>query len=246
MSIIEGAIATKAALASKYRRVNKIYISYNKSGSDVTFITRQAELKHIEVEKVRPDRIEELASGKTHGGILADVSERKLQSLTSLLYKEQPFLALVEGVEDSYNLGYVIRSLYAFGCDGIILKDHIVDFDDSTIIKSSAGASEMLPICHVGDLEMALDVLKENGIRIISAYRGGEPVCLYDYDFTGKGILICLGGPLRGLSKTVLDNSDDFIYIPYASDFRNALNGSSAMAVIASEIFRQKSMEPEE
>lgn len=243
MSIIEGAIATKAALASRYRRVSKIYISYNKSGSDVNFITHQAQLKHIEVEKVTPDVIENLAKGKTHGGIVAEVSERKLQSLTSLLYREQPFLALVEGVEDSYNLGYVIRSLYAFGCDGIILKDHIVDFDDSTIIKSSAGASEMLPICHIGDLQMALDVLKENGIRIISAYRGGDPICLYDYDFTTSGILVCLGGPLRGLSKTVLDNSDDFIFIPYANDFRNALNGSSAMAVIASEIYRQKSME---
>ncbi|MBQ6654205.1 MAG: RNA methyltransferase [Erysipelotrichaceae bacterium] len=245
MSIIEGAIATKAALASKYRRVSKIYISYNKSGSDVTYITHQAQMKHIEVEKVTPDKIDELAAGKTHGGIIAEVSERKLQSLTSLLYREKPFLALVEGVEDSYNLGYVIRSLYAFGCDGIILKDHIVDFDDSTIIKSSAGASEMLPICHVGDLQMALEVLKSNGIRVISAYRGGDPICLYDYDFTEKGILICLGGPMRGLSRVILDNSDDFIYIPYASDFRNALNGASAMAVIASEVFRQKSMESE-
>ncbi|MCR5066930.1 MAG: RNA methyltransferase [Erysipelotrichaceae bacterium] len=242
MSIIEGAIATKAALASKYRRVNKIYISYNKSGSDVTYITHQASMKHIEVEKVTPDKIDQLACGKTHGGIIAEVSERKLQSLTSLLYREKPFLALIEGVEDSYNLGYVIRSLYAFGCDGIILKDHIVDFDDSTIIKSSAGASEMLPICHIGDLQMALDVLRENGIRVISAYRGGDPICLYDYDFTQKGILICLGGPMRGLSRVILDNSDDFIYIPYANDFRNALNGASAMAVIASEVFRQKSM----
>ena len=132
-------------------------------------------------------------------------------------------------MEDSYNLGYVIRSLYAFGCDGIILKDHIVDFDDSTIIKSSAGASEMLPICHVGDLQMALEVLKSNGIRVISAYRGGDPICLYDYDFTEKGILICLGGPMRGLSRVILDNSDDFIYIPYASDFRNALNGAGQL-----------------
>jgi 23S rRNA (guanosine2251-2'-O)-methyltransferase len=243
MSIIEGAIAVKAALASRYRRVSKVYISYNKSGSDVNFIIRQAQLKHIEVEKVSPEVVDNLAKGKTHGGIMAEVSERKLQSLTSLLYKEKPFLALIEGVEDSYNLGYVIRSLYAFGCDGIIMKDHIVGFDDSTIIKSSAGASEMLPICHIGDLQMALDVLKENGIQIISAYRGGDPICLYDYDFTQGGFLVCLGGPLRGLSKTILDNSDDFIYIPYANDFRNALNGSSAMAVIASEIFRQKYME---
>ena len=241
MSIIEGTIACKAALASRYRKVNKIYIAYNKTGNDISYIINQAEQKHIEVEKLTPAQIEEMAVGKTHGGVLADVSERKLESLSSLLYKEQPFLVLLEGVEDSYNLGYIIRSLYAFGCDGIILKDHLLDFDDSTIIKSAAGASELLPIAYVSDLQLSFDVLKHNGIRIVSAYRGGNPVSLYDYDFTDKGLLVCLGGPLRGLSRVVLDNSDDFIYIPYDNDFRNALNGSSAMAVIASEVFRQRS-----
>ena len=221
MRLVEGSIAVKAVIDSKYRTVKKIYINKDKKGSDVAFILRQAQKKRIEVEKVNKEKIEELAQGKTHGGIVAKVSERKTQSIVSLLKKDKPFLVLLEGIEDSYNLGYIFRTLYAFGCDGIILKERYIDYDDSTIIKSSAGASELLPIVYSNDLAGTIEILKNNKIVIVSAYRGKDPINLYDYDFSDKGLLICIGGPLRGLSAVVLDNSDNFIYIPYDNDFKN-------------------------
>jgi len=239
MGFIEGSIALKAVINSKYRTVNKIYINKEKTGSDVAFIINQAQKKKIEVEKVDKEIINQLAKGKTHGGLIAEVSERKTQSIVSLLKKDKPFIALLEGVEDSFNLGYIFRTLYAFGCDGIILKERYIDYDDSTIIKSSAGASELLPIVYSDDLASSIATLKNNGITIISAYRGKNPVNLYDYDFSNKGLLVCIGGPLRGLSTVVLDNSDSFIYIPYSNDFKNALNAASATSVIASEVYRQ-------
>ncbi len=237
--IVEGAIAVKAVLASKYRKVEKIYIAEGKSSNDISFILQQAKRANIKVERCTIDDIQSLAKGKTHGGILAQVSERKMQSIASLLYKDKPFLALLEGIEDGYNLGYIFRTLYAFGCDGIILKERYIDYDDVTIIKSSAGASELLPISYSSDLETTLDILKSNGIQVVSAYRGNNPVSIYDYDFSNKGVLVCIGGPMRGLSKVVLDNSDSFVYIPYANDFHNALNAASAASVIASEVYRQ-------
>ena len=240
MSIVEGAIAVKAVLNSKYRKVNLIYIAKDKKSNDISYILTMAKKHNINVSRLEMEQIEALAKGKTHGGILADVTERKTQAITSLLKKEKPFLALLEGVEDAYNLGYIFRTLYAFGCDGVILKERYIDYDDMTMIKSSAGASELLPICYMDDLSTGLEILKSNQIKIVSAYRGNHPIDLYEYDFSNDGVLICIGGPLRGLSKVVLEKSDAFVYIPYQNDFKNALNAASAASVIASEVYRQK------
>lgn len=241
MQIIEGKIAVKAVLNGKYRKVNKIYIDKDKKNSDIDYIISQAKKKNIIVERVDNQFISSLAKGKTHGGIIADVATRKTQTIISLLKKDKPFLALLEGIEDSYNLGYIFRCLYAFGCDGIIMKQQYTDYDDANLLKSSAGASELLPIVCYEDLAEILQVLKGKGIKIISAYRGNNSISLYDYDFENIACLVAIGGAMRGLSNDVLQYSDDFIHIPYANDFRNSLNAASAASVIASEIYRQKS-----
>lgn len=237
--IIEGAITVKAALNSRYRKVYKIYIAEDKHTSDVSYITQQAYTNRLTVERCSKEKIDELATGKTHGGIIADVEPRKFQAITSLLTKEKPFLALIEGVEDSYNLGYIMRSLYAFGCDGIVLPKRDWNFEDATMIKSSAGASEFIPIHLCDDMNSLMQLLHENDFEIVSAYRGKNSKNLYNSRLNDKAIMICIGGPLRGLSREVLDNSDKFVYIPYANDFRNALNAASAAVVMASEVFRQ-------
>ena len=105
--IIEGAIAVKAALNSKYRKIIRIYIDEAKHTSDVSYITQQAYTNRLPVERCSKEKIDELAIGKTHGGIIADVEPRKFQSIVSLIRKKKPFLALIEGIEDSYNLGFL-------------------------------------------------------------------------------------------------------------------------------------------
>ncbi len=244
--IVEGAISVKAALKSKYRKIIKIYIDVDKHNSDVSYITLEAYNARIPVERCSKEKIAQLAVGKTHGGILADVEPRKFQAITTLLMKEKPFLVLIEGVEDSYNLGYILRSLYAFGCDGVILPKRDWNFEDSIMMKSSAGASEFIPIHLSEDLNETLEILHENHFNVVSAYRGEGAVNLYNVDFTASAILVCIGGPLRGLSRDVLDNSDQFVYIPYANDFHNALNAASAAVVVVSEVFRQNHKGDEE
>ena len=238
--IIEGAIAVKAAMDSKFRKVEVIYIDKDKHTQDVAFIVHEAYKCRVNVERVPREFIEQNALGKTHGGIIRDVQQRRFQSITSLMMKDAPFLALIEGVEDSYNLGYILRSLYAFGCDGVILPEREWDFEDGTMVKSSAGASEFIPIHLTDDLGVTLSTLHDNNFRIISAYRGNNPKEIYQCDMSKGPILVCIGGPLRGLSREVLDNTDEYVYIPYASEFRNALNAASAAVVFASEVYRQR------
>ncbi len=238
--IVEGAIAVKAAMSSKYRKVIKIYIDVDKHTNDVSYIIQEAYHNRLPVERCSRDMIERMARGRTHGGIVANVSDRRFQSITTMLMKEEPFLALIEGVEDSFNLGYILRSLYAFGCDGVILPQREWDFEDGTMVKSSAGASEFIPIHLTEDLKTTIQTLKDNKIRIVSAYRGENSVNLYHTDLSKGGLMVCVGGPMRGLSREVLDSSDAFVYIPYANDFRNALNAASAASVLASEVYRQR------
>ena len=238
--IIEGAIAVKAAMDSKYRKVEKIYIDKDKHTQDVAFIVHEAYKCRVNVERCPREFIEQNAIGRTHGGIIADVQQRRFQSVTSLMMKENAFLALIEGVEDSYNLGYILRSLYAFGCDGVILPSREWDFEDGTMVKSSAGASEFIPIHLTDDLNTTLGTLHDNNFKIVSAYRGNNPKEVYKTDLKSGPLLVCIGGPLRGLSKEVLDNSDEFAFIPYDNEFRNALNAASAAVVFASEVYRQR------
>jgi 23S rRNA (guanosine2251-2'-O)-methyltransferase len=240
MITVAGAIAVKAALASRYRTVSEVFIQQDKEGRDVEYLAQMARQAHVTVSYVPASRIEQLTVSHTHGGIAATVSARRFQAVTSLLKQDKPFLALVQGVEDSFNLGYIIRTLYAMGCSGLILNERTWDFEDSTLIRSSAGASELLPIHLSSQLEVDLTVLKDNGIRIVSAYRGHQAVSLYETKLDNPlGILIAIGGPLRGLSQQVLSMSDQFVYIPYASDFHPALNAASAAAVFAGEVYRQ-------
>ncbi|MBR0138517.1 MAG: RNA methyltransferase [Erysipelotrichaceae bacterium] len=241
MKRVEGAISVKAALESRYRTVSRIYLNAEKQSSDISYIKQRASQSKVPVSLLAPFELEQMVKGKTHGGIIADVSDRKFQAVTSLLKKENPFLVLLEGVEDSFNLGYIFRSLYAFGCDGVILPGRSFDFEDETMIKSSAGASELIPIHISNDIPTDLQILRKNGITVLSTYRGRGSRDLYDYYFGDKkGVLFAIGGPLRGLSRDVLDNSDDFIYIPYANGFRNALNAASAATVVASEYYRAR------
>ena len=86
--IIEGAIAVKAAMDSKYRKVETIYIDKDKHTSDVAFIVHEAYKCRVNVERVPREFIEQNALGRTHGGIIREVQQRRFQSVTSQLVKE--------------------------------------------------------------------------------------------------------------------------------------------------------------
>ncbi len=240
MITIQGAIAVKAALASRYRTVSEIIIAKDKTSHDIDYLLKQAKTSHVSVRFADNAAIDELTESHTHGGIAATVSSRRLQAITSLLTADRPFLALVQGVEDSYNLGYIIRTLYAFGCTGLLLNQRSWDFEDATLIRSSAGASELMPIHMISQMDVDLGILKANGVKIVSACRTAGSHSLYQTDLTNRtGLAMAIGGPLRGLSQPVIAGSDMLVYIPYASEFRPALNAASAAAVMAAEIFRQ-------
>lgn len=236
--ILEGKISVKAALFSPYRKVEKIIMDATKKDRDSSFIIRKAKEKKVPVEFLEREKIDLMCEGKTHGGVIAIANERTFQDISEVI-NEHSFIAFVEGVEDPFNFGFVLRSLYAAGVDGIIMPPRNWTSAASTLAKSSAGASESLKMVISENIEETLQILKQNDIKIICANRDDQAIEMYDYDYTQK-ICICIGGEKRGLSKAVLKYSDQDVYIPYQNDFKNALSAASASTILAYEVLRQR------
>lgn len=235
---VEGTLSTKAVIEAKRRKVSQIYIEDNKRSKDIGYIYHLAMKNEIPVEYVTRDFIDEKASGKTHGGVMALVKDRDYQELSTITNKKEPFIAILEGIEDPFNFGYCLRSLYAAGCDGVIVESRNWTSVVDVVARSSAGASEYLDIHVSDDLVATMQQLKKQGFKIYGANRKNASD-LYATEFENS-LVIAIGGEKRGLSSKVAKECQENIFIPYANDFRNAINGSSATAIIAFEIFRQR------
>ena len=153
--------------------------------------------------------------------------------------KKEVFLALAEGVEDPFNFGSILRTLYAAGCDGVLVGKRNWSSAAGVVGKSSAGASEYINLIEVEDMETCMQTLQANNVKIVCAMRA-DAISLYDYQFPNR-FLIAIGGEMRGLSKPVLNHSDQNVYIPYRSEFKNALGAAASAAIFGFEIVRQKS-----
>ncbi len=235
--IIEGNVSVKAAILGNQRRINCVYVDEKKHDKDTMWILHRADDRQIPIQKCPREKIDSLASGKTHGGLIADCEARTYQTIDAC-YTDSTFLCVLEGVEDPFNLGYVMRTLYSAGCTGLIIRKRDWSQVESTIIKSSAGASEYLNVVTSDDIPSLIKQVKQKGIKCYAAMRK-EAITCYEADFS-QPLLLAIGGEMRGLSKSVLEQMDQNIYIPYANDFHMALNAAGASAVLAFEVLRQR------
>ncbi|MEG0077050.1 TrmH family RNA methyltransferase [Anaerorhabdus sp.] len=236
--IIEGALSVKAVILAKNRLVHCVLIDEKKKDKDTSFIVAKACENQIEVKRLPREELDKMATGKTHGGVLAQVDARNYQTINDCL-EGTPFLCVLEGIEDPFNLGYALRTLYSAGCTGVLLPNRDWSISETTILKSSAGASEYLPLILSDNLSRDILVYKEKfNCKVYAAMRK-DAKTYFEYPYN-EAIIIAIGGEMRGLSKDVLDVVDHNIYIPYANDFRNALNASSAVAAISFEVVRQR------
>jgi len=236
--ILEGGLSVKAALLAGRRKVDVIYLDDARRDQDAFFILKKAAEKGVPLQRVNTEFIQSLASGRTHGGVLCEAESRVMQEKEDCLKGGTPFIALVEGVEDPFNLGYIMRSLYAAGCTGLILRKRDWTNAEAVILKSSAGASEYINVVMSEDLAEEVKWFKSQGIECVAAMRK-DAVPYYEADYK-KPVLIAIGGEMRGLSSGVRHEIDRNIYIPYANDFRNALNAAGAAAVLGFEVLRQR------
>ena len=231
--LVEGAISVKSCIKNKKRLINHIYIDKNKKTKDFNYIRIIAKENNILVDEINREDFSFLNVKKTHGGIVAEVTNRK-----SDVFDDGDIFYL-DGIEDPFNLGYIIRTLYAFGIKNILLPLKDYSSMEGQIIKSSAGAYEMANVCFNDDIYDFIYNLKKDNYHIYSLVRSKNSIDIFKEKFEDK-CLFMIGGEKRGISKKLEELSDEYLYIPYGSDFRNSLNAYSACDVISTLLFRQR------
>ena len=220
------------------RKIIKILFDSSKVKSkarELAFLkAKSAELDFI-IEFVSSDEIDRYTIGNTHGGIVALCSPRTLPLLDKEKIASKGVYFILEGVEDPYNFGYAIRSLYASGADGVILGQRNWMGAAGVVARSSAGASEMMNM-YVSDPVEAISTFKNKGYSVICAgIRDSESI--FDTDLSAP-LLVILGGEKRGISRNILDMADKIVRIDYGGEFGGSLSTSAAAAVFGFEILR--------
>ena len=243
--VFEGMTSIRAILkgideGTNLRKLVTVYFDKDKikkNAKTIGYLKAVSDKYGFEVEETTTEFIENLAIGNSHGGIIATATDRVFYSLsddTSL--SENGFYAMIEGIEDPYNFGYAIRSLYACGCDGIVLTERNWMSAAGVVSRSSAGASEMLKIYRVEDALNAALEFKRRGFKVVCADENTDNV-LGKCEIK-KPILLIIGGEKRGISEKILECADLKVRIEYARDFRASLSAASAATMFAYEIMR--------
>ena len=230
---IEGAISVKAAITNSKRKVNKVYIDKDKKTKDFNYLRKITKNANIELIELKKEDLEKLAIGKTFGGVIAECEERINDFITDgdIFY--------LDGIEDPFNLGYIMRNLFAFGVKNVLLPVRDYTNMESQLLKSSAGAYDMLKVEISDDPFNRIKELKENSYKCYALKRGDDAKDIFETKFADKALFM-IGGEKRGIASNIMELADEYLYIPYATDFRNSLNACNAAAVVATLLFAQR------
>ena len=245
-SYIEGALSVTAVYETNSRKVERVFVSKSKKNFERDRKFRRLRTyisdNNTPLEYVEEDFFEKNAIGNTHGGIMALVGERTMMTLEQLMENSGGFIAILEGIEDPYNFGYSVRSLYAAGVDSLILTPRNWLSAAGVCIRASAGTSERMNCAVCEDYAVLKQLCRDKGYTVYCAVEPCEDsVSVYDADFC-KPLLLVIGGEKRGISEKLMECCDKKITIEYGGDFKNALTTAAASAVIGFEVLRQQKM----
>ncbi len=246
--IFEGMTSIRAILRGRDagindRRISKILYDNSrlaKISKDIGYLRAVADKYGYEIEESTADALEKITLGNSHGGLIAITEERSLPCLSSdSQICENGFYAMIEGIEDPYNFGYSLRSLYAMGCSGIILPKRNWMSAAGVVARSSAGASEMFNIFTADSPTDAAKIFKSRGYTVVCADERTDNI-LGECNLKVP-LLLLVGGEKRGISRSLLECADMLVKIDYGREFRASLSAASATTMFAYEIMRQNS-----
>ena len=230
--IIYGLRPVVEALRSKRREVREVLDSVGDGE-----VSSEAAVRGIPVKRVPRDRVEELARGGVHQGVVARVGPYPYSGLEEILAAPDPLVVVLDRVTDPRNLGAVLRAADGAGVSGVVVpKDRAAGVTPAAV-KASAGASEHVPVARETNLRRALEKMKEAGIWVYGA-EGGAASAYTKLDLSGS-IAFVLGSEGRGLRRLVREGCDGAVSIPMLGAV-SSLNVSAAAAVLLFEARRQR------
>lgn len=242
MDVIFGIHAVEEALKARGRAFDYVAVARERSDAKLQRIVEACRKLGVPVRFEAREQLTRLAKSATHQGVVALAAQKKYQDVEDLLQARRgkfAFLAVLDGVEDPHNLGALIRTADAAGCDGIVIPERRAVGVTGTVVKASAGASEHLPVAKVTNVTRTLEELKKNNIWTVGLDERGKQ----DYDQVDYKMdcAIVLGAEGHGLHELVRKTCDFLVRIPMMGKVPS-LNVSVAGAIVMYEVARQRRM----
>ena len=197
----------------------------------------------VDCEFLSTEEFDSLVDNSNAGGIAAEVGERIFTPAEEVFSIRNGYIAILDGIEDPFNFAYALRSLYAAGVDAVILPERNFFSASDTVIRSSAGASELIKACCVPDLAEACKELKERKYTIAATAKTEKAKDLYSCRINRPFCLV-FGGEKRGIKKEILDLCDFCIKIKYPRNCHYSLPACSAVSIISFECARKMNFLP--
>lgn len=224
------------------RGINKILLADGDREGQVSEITALAKERGIILQFVERSKIESIAGGLRHQGVLAYVAPVAYAELDDILAKaeaagEPPFLLLLDELEDPHNLGALLRTADATGVHGVLIPKRRSVPLTATVAKTSAGAVEYVPVARIGNISQTLKALKEKGFWVAGADMDGSQN-YYEADLTGPLVLV-VGSEGKGMGRLTKEQCDFIVKMPMVGKI-NSLNASVAGSILMYESMRQR------
>lgn len=223
------------------RTIDRLYVLDGCKDGPVMSIKREASRQGTPIKYVARERLDQMSETGRHQGVIAAVAAYSYAEVTDILQKakdkgEDPFVLLLDGIEDPHNLGAIIRTANQAGAHGVIIPKNRAVGLTATVAKASAGALNYTPVAKVTNLGQTIEELKKEGLWFVCADMGGTP--MYELNLKGS-IGLVVGAEGDGVSRLVREKCDMTAQIPMRGDI-DSLNASVAAGILAYEIVRQR------
>lgn len=224
------------------RGINKLLIADGDKEGSVKEVISLAKEQGIVIQFVERSKIEGIAGGLRHQGVLAYVAPVAYSDLETILQAaetkgEAPFLLLLDELEDPHNLGALLRTADATGVHGVLIPKRRSVPLTATVAKTSAGAVEYVPVARIGNIAQMLRKLKDKGFWVAGADMDGSQN-YYEADLTGPLVLV-VGSEGHGMSRLTKEQCDFIVKMPMVGKI-NSLNASVAGSILMYESMRQR------
>lgn len=239
-SMIEGRNAVLEALRSD-TVIDKIFVLDGSMDGPIRTIVREAKKQNLMIDFVKKERLDQISETGKHQGAIAYIAAYEYDTVEDILEvakekEEDPFIFILDGIEDPHNLGAMIRTANLAGAHGVIIPNRRAVGLTATVAKASAGAINYTKVAKVTNINQTIETLKELGLWFVCADMDGEE--MYRLNLKGP-IGLVIGNEGEGVSSLTKKKCDFVASIPMKGDI-DSLNASVACGVLAYEIVRQR------
>lgn len=219
------------------RSIESILVAKGERSGSVVAIIAKAKQKNIPVKDVDSKKLDFLAKGVNHQGIVAQCAVKEYSTLEDIFALaeergESPFIVVLDKIEDPHNLGAIIRTAECAGAHGVIIPERRSAGLSYTVEKTSAGALEYMPVVRVKNISAVLQKLKDKGIWVYGADMDGEHYKKVNFD---GAVALVIGNEGKGISPLVAKDCDVIVSLPMKGKI-NSLNASVAAGILMYEI----------